>query len=71
MVEHQCTIAELADKVRAVRCEDQRPVSPFFEEFIMTLLVEVGVSDHDHFVDQVTVEFDGQRQGKREARPHA
>ena len=58
LIQNESTVAEFADKVGIVRCENEGPVTTLLEQFVMALMMEVCVSYHDNLIDQVAIKFD-------------
>src|SRR5690606_10264022 len=66
----QCAIADVRDERGVVRCDHEGAIRTFFEQLFIALLLKARISDRNKFVNQITVELDGQRKAKCEAGPH-
>lgn len=57
IVQNERAIAEFPNEIRTVRCEQKRSVLTLYKKFILAFTLEVLVSNHDDFVDEVTIKF--------------
>ena len=70
-MKHASTVANLPDEIHVVRHQYKRPVGAFGKQLFFAAILKPYVPNHDNFVDQVAVEFDGDRERESQSSSHS